>query len=470
MDLSDAPHDASGTRAALELRVLSGRQSGARALLPSDGAWTQLGRLDSNDLVLRDAPFDRVEVGFQDGQWVWRAADGGEVPLQAGQGVRFGEFVLLLCRPSEPWREEWPEQWAIDGAVEGASDGAPQSLSGDEAASGQTPRAPGPESAVTDLEGLAPQSEPAADALTGPSADGGVSPSAADAQTQVAHATPQSGLGARARHMKWAAASAGALTVLAMALWSMGVWRDAQEPRTPGPGLTASGSTTGGPPGGSVPAAAVAPPVSDLETVTALLADSAKAVPGLKAVAGSDGRVVLKGVVRDDEALETALRPMIRAGVRVSLQALTAREFDLRAQSLARQLPKGLSVQAMPDGTLKIFGELASDAVLPGLQALAAQEVPESLGFEWAVSTTSTRQELEKLAQQADAQRVARLPPVAPLPEVVSVIGGADAHVVLADGLRVSPGGFAGNWRLLSVADSAIVFVDPQGRQRKLSL
>ncbi len=451
MDLSDAPHDASGTRAALELRVLSGRQSGARALLPSDGAWTRLGRLNTNDLVLRDAPFDSVEVGLQDGQWWWRQGDGAEVPLQSGQGIRFDDFVLQLSRLSSPWVEDLPTDWAID---EGAG------------------RAPVPE-AEKDSAGASTDEPPSISALETPSQTLPEKESNAKAELPGEAAAVEAAAGpvapARVGRVKLLMVSASALSVLATAVWLLGVSRSPESAPT-----RAGNSTDVTANAGAVGGASIAPvatsPAGDPDTVNALLAGSSVPAPGLRAVAGPDGQVVLKGTVRDDEALEAALRPLIRAGVRVSMQVLTAREFDLRAQALSRQLPKGLAVQALGDGSLKIQGELTSAEILPDLQALAAQEVPEALRVEWAVSTAAVRQELERQVQLIDAQRVARLPPVAPLPDVISVIGGADAHIVLADGLRVSTGGTVGPWRLLSVANSAITFVDPQGRQRSMAL
>jgi hypothetical protein len=452
MDLSDALHDASGTRAALELRVLSGRQSGARALLPSDGVWTRLGRLDTNDLVLRDAPFDSVEVGLQDGQWWWRQADGAEVPLESGQGVRFGDFVLQMSRLSSPWLEELPTDWAIDEPDGGAPAPAVEKElthnSADEPLSASALDAPAPTQA---------EEEPDAKAELP-----GELVAAADTAAPVA--AP-----ARVGHFKRVVVSVGALSVLATAFWILGVSRPPASAPT-GAGNTTDISAKGGAVGGASIAPVAAPSTSDLDTVNALLAGASTPAPGLRAVAGPEGQVVLKGTVRDDEALEVALRPLIRAGVRVSMQVLTAREFDIRAQALSSQLPKGLAVQALGDGTLKIQGELASAEILPELQALAAQEVPEALRVEWSVSTVASRQELERQAQLVDAQRVSRLPPVAPLPDVMSVIGGADAHIVLADGLRVSTGGTVGVWRLVTVADSAITFVDPHGRQRRMAL
>lgn len=470
MDLSDATHDASGTRAALELRVLSGRQKGARALLASDGAWTSLGRHEGNDLVLREAPFDQVEVSLQDGQWWWREGEAEALALQAGQGVRFGDFMLLLCSPSAPWGTQDPQEWAIDRRADGSdasetptefTDAAPSAEPGTEAS--------GLPDASYDSKVEAARSPDAGDAAARSSADA-ATPTATDEPSSEPAAAPATATGILTRG--WLRnttagrlTAAGGATALAAAVWlilplGQSVDTGAKPPVQAAENAAAVATTP-------FAAPAVVPAEADLEKLQALLNGQPAPSKSLKASLGPDGRLVLQGLVADDETLETLLRPVIREGLRVSLRVLTQAELDTRLLSLNKALsPDGARVRAMADGRIMLLGEVADEAVITSLTATVMQEIPEALGLEVAAVTKAVIRQQAEAAQVAEATNRPKPPPMPPLPEVISVIGGDEAYIVLADGTRVGPGGQAGAWRVSAIRSGGVTFVDGLGRSR----
>lgn len=470
MDLSDISQDASGIRAALELRVLSGRQKGARALLASDGAWTSLGRGEDNDLVLREAPFDQVHIGLQEGQWLWREGDNETLPLRSGQGIRLGDFTLVLCSPSLPWSSEDPQEWAVlrtsaqQGGAQGDENQAPAvgtdpadggGAGADEALSsdGQS-KAPDPASDPEESPEPA-EAEAAAFQLTADQAraDGLDEPSPAVRSRLLDSTVVQ-------------LAAGGAIASIAAAAWLFAPLGRGVESTLAGQALPAIGA-----PGATaaplVPL--VAPADADLERMQAILAEQPALASSLKASIGPDGRVRLQGFVSDDEALETLLRPVIRDGLRVTLQVLTESELQSRLKALNQTLlPLGARARSMADGRIMVLGEVADEPAISTVVATAGQEIPEALGVEAAVLTRLESQSRQQAITAAETAKRPVLPPMAPLPEVISVIGGEESFIVLADGLRVGPGGQAGTWRVASIRAGGVTFVDSAGRSRSI--
>jgi hypothetical protein len=189
---------------------------------------------------------------------------------------------------------------------------------------------------------------------------------------------------------------------------------------------------------------------------------------GLRAETGADGRIVLRGVVPSDEALEKMLRPVAQSGIRVKLRTLTDREFDLRVQALASRLPPGTTAQAVAPGRVRVAGSAAlpsesGAAALAQVRALVAKELPEALDVDIESSVQAKPSDT-----RVDTKAILSGDAPVRLPSVMAVVGGPSAHVVLKDGRRLLPGGSVAGLQLSTIADTEITFIDSSGRSLKM--
>ena len=436
---------------ALELRVLSGRQAGARALLRAQAGGVTLGHLPENDIVLRDAPFARAEVGWEDGRWLWREEGAAPVDVARGQGVRHGELALWLSDPLAPWDSQGPSQWALDRA-EPAAQRDPDSTGADDTEPPQ-PRSEAPlQVSAHPTPTVSRTSDSESPAAAG---DGTVDPlliSPAQDSHGLAPRTEQ-----RAARRSWPAMAATAALTLGLlsAAWLIGGTSDIQ----------ATGSTVAASP----PSSPVEDAQQNLARIQAIL-ERQTLGNGLRAEASADGRIVLRGVVPSDEALEKMLRPIVQAGVPVKLRTLTDREFDLRVQALANRLPQGTTAKAVVPGRVRVSGTAAAPsesgaAALAQVRALVAKELPEALEID--TEGTSVAKASDSAASR-NADLNADSTSSAPLPPVLAVVGGPSGHLVLRDGSRVLPGGSVAGLQLSTIADKEVTFIDASGRSLKM--
>lgn len=414
-----------------ELRVLGGLQAGARAHLIADGRWITLGRDGDADIVLREAPFQQAAVRWFDGAWWWRLGQGPERVWPTGYGMRAASLTLAVGEIGSAWcsPDQLIEATELDHEVQGiqGEDGAAKAA--DSAASGGLPNSRPAQTSDPDLS-----------VLQGPHAEV-VRPASSGAG-----ATKGGGRPIR-RYGFWLS-SWGLLLALGLWWWSAG----GEDPVLTEP----SGSGQGG--------AALQPddPVGQLGRLLARhpLSDTLTLSPG------PEGRVLIKGIVPDDETLEVMLRPVLGSGLKVSLQVLTMPEFEARVQALDSLLPADVSASATPLGRVLLRMEGEPDASPDEWVALARSEIPESLGVE--VERKPAR---PSVGSPMSPKSKGDAPPghhSAEFPQVMAVVGGASAHIVLRDGSRVLPGGRVNGLTLREVGAAELVFQDDDGLMRRM--
>ncbi len=367
-----------------ELRVVGGVHAGARVPLPGgDGALT-VGADPGNDLVLRDAPFPSASVSTR--AQAWTLTQGVHVvTLRAGQCIRMHPVILVICNTDDPW----PDESACDAAI-ALSERMPTHLPEDRAAMVASP---------------------------------------ADAPPRIA----QHAVRRRKPSRRWPApwlGMAALLTVAAGSAVAMFVQHG----------------------GGSRTAVAHASPHTPTLPVSASeLRDRIEALlikRGLRhavhASIRADGTIDIRGVVHDDDTLDSLIRAISDVTERVYPSLLTQSEFARRVQALAPSLPAGVQAAAAPGGVLDLRGQIAAGG-FDALIDLVHERLPEAAALDL--------DDLRDLARS----------PLPPAPAIRTVVGGASPSVVLANGQRLLPGGVVGPLHLVSVGDSGVIFADDAG-------
>jgi hypothetical protein len=434
---------------ALELRVLSGRQAGARALLQAQAGGVTLGHLPENDIVLRDAPFARAEFTWEDGRWFWREEGEAPVGVARGQGVRHGRLALWLSDPRAPWDSQGPSQWALD-RTEPEAQRDSDSTGADDTEPPEPRNEAPPQASANPTPTVSHTSDSEPPVAAG---DGTVDP------LLISPAQDSHGLAPRTERRparrSWPAMAAPAVLALGLlsAAWLIGRTGDVQ----------GTGSTVAASP----PPSPVEDAQQNLARIQAIL-ERQTLGNGLRAEAGADGRIVLRGVVPSDEALEKMLRPVAQSGIRVKLRTLTDREFDLRVQALANRLPQGTTAKAVAPGRVRVAGGAAlpsesGASALAQVRALLAKELPEALDVDIEGSVQAKASDT-----RVDTKAILSGDAPVRLPSVMAVVGGPSAHVVLKDGRRLLPGGSVAGLQLSTIADTEVTFIDSSGRSLKM--
>ena len=422
----------------IQLRVLAGLHEGAVLAWRSDQSRLQLGPSGQVDVLLRDAP-GLAELICDQGAWSWQEP-GFDQPLQVGQSWRWGTLVLSLASASQPWPEEMPAL---------AFDRQP----------GRAPEvAPEPVIEVADAAGAVSEAaEPASQ-----EAPAGDEPNSEPIDPPVAR-------GKTTRSSRMAAGRLAVVLGLALVLILAVLW-----------GLA----------GQTKPAHEMAaPPVSepilpvDLAQVKKALLDlglASQVRPELRA----DGRLLLTGVVADDEQLEALMRAITPITRRVSPRVITQAEFVARARALQPNLPEGIEASPQEGGQLLLLAKQQEvDWVLA--RQLVDSELPEAVSVDHrsptppapvqtarpaapAAPATPLGRPTPPAAEATVAAPAAPPPPAEPpfpaLPAVSTVMGGPRPYLLLASGDKWLPGGKIGGVVLQSIQDDAVVFDDGQGR------
>jgi type III secretion protein D len=433
----------------LQLRVLAGLHEGAVVALTEQGLALAAG--GQADVLLRDAPA-QATMSLADGVWTWREA-GFEQALQSGQAWRWGPVVLALAAADQPWPDALPPL-----AFDRQSFEAP--VLPDEA--------PAPEASAQDDDAhLA-----AAGAEASPPLLADVAESDGLAQQRPARAA--------ARPWRWL------LLALLCIVLILG-------------GLAALLLSAGGP----APQPVAAAPSASSGPVNLARIDRAIAELGLqgsvKARVREDGRLMLRGVVADNEALEALIGAVARETRRYTPLLLTQVEFEARARALQPNLPAGIEASPEPGGLLVLLGKRDDvDWVLA--RQLVDSELPEVVTVDHRPVVTPQavsewREARQALRQAAAATAKPPQPPVAasageaavttvttvapvqplvaapvpmpPLPVIHAVVGGPRPYLVLGDGSKWLPGGKINALILASIDNEQIVFEDAQGRTFK---
>jgi type III secretion protein D len=434
----------------LQLRVLTGLHEGAVVALasPAEGAQgLSLAAGQEADVRLRDAPGQAV-LNHEGGVWTWREA-GFEQAVAPGHAWRWGQVVLALAAADQPWPEALPPL-AFDR----------QSF---ESTALPEPLAAAHESAEADGAGL--------------DAAGQTLPGDAPEATAEPDPEPKPVRGAN-RPGRWLLVAVSAIVVV---LGGLVVFV-----------LLSTGT--------AVPQTQALSPAPSSGPVNLALVEKTIAQFGLqgavKARVREDGRLVLRGVVPDIEALEAFTAAMARQTRRYTSLLLTQTEFEERARALQANLPAGIEASPEPGGLLVLLGKRDDvDWVLA--RQLVDSDLPEVVTVDHRLVITPEavnqwREDRQTLRQAAAAATPAKAPPQAqppagdvgaavmpvqplvpavvpmpPLPEIHAVVGGARPYLVLGDGSKWLPGGKISALTLVSIDNEQLVFEDAQGQTFK---
>ncbi len=426
----------------LQLRVLSGMHEGAVVPLTADLPLT-LASSGQSQVLLRDAP-GAAELHQTSTAWLWREPD-FEHPIEPSQAWCWGEVVLALAPAEQPWPETLPELIFSRPKAQ--------------------PPAPALAAASTD------KPEPQAQAEAGQSPLDAATGEAAAAAVAEAVAGPQ----ARAPKSARASAAPRAWRLLGFSLLGLGLVMLVLLAL-----LMGTRSSTR-PPATGQPMEAV-PPVN-LALVNKAIADLGLSAE-VKAKLREDGRLIVRGVVPENEQLEALTQAVARYTRRYTPLLLTQPEFERRIQALQLNLPEGIQALSEPGGLLVLQGQHAA-VNWPLARQLADSELPEAVAVSHRVVGVSevqrewrdSRQALglsrlgsptapaapENTGATAAPRAPAPVPPPA-LPEVAVVVGGPRPYLVLAEGGKWLPGGKIKDVELESIDNQFIVFKDSQGR------
>lgn len=397
--------------ASLELRVLQGLHQGAQVPLAAFTQGLDIGAAGQADVLLRDAPGQaRLAVTGEGLQW---QEDDFSRDLQPGMAWRWGSVVLGLALPQAPWPTQLP------------------ALAFDRSRTSAEPPAPAGQPQAYEVETGA---DPAAD-------DGAAAPFDAPERVQRPQAR-------RPDAARWTAArTAGVLAVvLAASLLLLGLASRLVAPPVAATPLTA-------------PAAAL--PAVDMRQVRQLLVDLGAEMVVLPRLR-PDGRLVLKGVVADDDQLEALAVGLRKITGNASVLVITQAEFVARVKTLQHNLPEGIRAQAQDQGLLIL--EAANDGVDWALaRQLVDGELPEVVLVNQVLRGSGPR-EPEQAAPVPSFQSQPPQAALPALPRIAAVVGGARPFLLLEQGQKWLPGGQIGGVTLQAVEDQSLVFEDAQGR------
>lgn len=394
----------------LDLRVLEGLHQGAHVPLAPFAQGLQIAAAGQADVLLRDAPGQARLAATGDGlQW---QEDGFSQALQPGMVWRWGQVVLGLAQSQDSWPAQLPPL-----AFERSPIPAPEASAAVEQ--------PGNEAAAADAE-----AEPS------------------DAPSPVAPAQALPPTVQRSVPARWTAARTVWVlaVVIAVALALLGL-----------------AARTAAPPAASTPltAAATTLPRIDMRQVRQLLVDLSLEMVVLPKLR-PDGRLVLKGVVSDDQALEALAAGLRKITGNASVMVITQREFIARVKALQDNLPEGIVARPQDDGALVL--EAADDKVDWTLaRQLVEGELPEVALVDQVVLDAASQPENDGLAPAFEGSRMrdAAFPAI---PRIAVVMGGARPYLMLEQGQKWLPGGKIGGLTLQAVEDQSLVFEDAQGR------
>ena len=438
-----------------EFRVVCGWHAGA-ALSISPGVSLGLGPEQDGEaeLLLSDLPADASgQLHCSSDGWSW-ACQGQTLELKLGEGLRLGEVVVVIDSVTRPWPdpERMPVRDGLGAVTAAVTDGQPE--------------APAPDRDAT-VAATAATSTPPSDT--------------ADEAVTTTVSAPAIRQRKRTRWLTFSLALVGvvlSVTVLAKQLID---W--ATPPMPPPP---------------------AAPPQLDPAELRALVAELTIAAR-LTVVPGSNGASpALEGVVASEEEVERLMNALSRLPQRPLLRILTEADFVAQARALIESFEPALQLGTPALGALTIEGVASSDEAVTHLIARLQQSLPAGVD----ISDRSLRQ--DAVTEQVMQMMVARaLPPFTlewangqlkldgrleeqhvpvweqalmdfneafdgkvkflasvemPSPgaflrqQVRTVISGSPPYLILRNGQKLMTGGRIGNYRLLEIRDSLLVW------------
>jgi type III secretion protein D len=238
----------------------------------------------------------------------------------------------------------------------------------------------------------------------------------------------------------------------------------------------------------------------NLAQVNKVIADLGLAA-AVKARVREDGRLIVRGVVADNEQLEALTIAVSRLTWRYTPLVLTQAEFVVRALALAPNLPEGI-VPLAEEGGLLVLRAKREDVDWVLARQLVDSELPEAVAIDHrsfggaqvtlTVTQAVAQPAVGKPASPAAAARSTALalsplpsvatdsptpvpapleavpapapPPLPEVPAISAVIGGPRPFLLLGSGEKWQPGGKIGVLVLQSISNEAVVFEDSLGR------
>lgn len=446
-----------------EFRVLTGWHAGAMVPVAAGDTLTLGPEQDAEAaLVLSDLPADAGgELVCASDGWQW-ARNGHSVKLACGEGLRLGEVIVTMDVSHHPWPD--PRRIVLRDGYEPPPTDEARGVGETEAAQAQ------------------------GDQTDGVAADGTTAVSAAPATPAEPPAMPAPE--PKSRSAPWIGvgfAVGFALVAIVMLAGRLIDWA------TPPP-----------------PPPAAAPPqlnVAELEALVAALPIDAR----LSVLASDSGGLPrLEGVVAADEDVELLMNALARLAQRPLIRILTTEDLLAQAQALVETIEPALAAESEAVGTLIIDGVASSDRTIASLfdrlrmalptgveisdrslrqdevnqwllRSLRERSLPE-FDLAWENGQLKLKGRLEEpdvpVWEQAlidfagvYGERVrfqARVdmpsPAVFLRRQVRTVVSGPAPYLLLHNGQKVMTGGRLGNYRLLEIRDSLLVWEWVGGR------
>lgn len=332
-----------------QLRVLSGWHQGACVDLPAAAGEWSVGAQETNDVVLRDAPFDQAQLLWDAHIWRLQANDISlELPL--GHALACGELRLMVAAPDASWTPQDEQTWPTPSPDPAFSEGKDAA---------QEPAAtPSPH---TNVEANAPF-----DALASP-------------QTAWLQRTLKS------RTARLALLSMGSLLTVAAVIAITLRHKPSLPPPAP--------STL------QVPES----PAIDVTQLQAVV-EAAGLGEVVRVEIANNQRYALRGVVPTQEQLENLMRDVMTLTRRVIPHLLVQNEFEAHVQSLQPLLPPNIQITAGAAGQVWLSSTRQDPTALQEAIATVHRELPE------AVNVRSGHAPLQ--SAPVGATQAAGLPPI----------------------------------------------------------
>jgi hypothetical protein len=309
-----------------QLRVLSGWHQGAFVDLPvAVGEWS-VGTQETNDVVLRDAPFDQAQLLW--GAHSWRLqADNTSLELPLGHSLACGELRLTVVSPDASWTPEKEQTWPTPSPDPALSKGE------DTAQEVATTNSPN-----TNTEASAPS-----DTLAHP-------------KTAWLQSTLKN------RTARLALLSMGSLLIV-VAVVAM---TQRHRPSLPPP----PSSTL------QVPES----PAIDIDQLQAVV-EAAGLGDVVRIEIANGQRYALRGVVQTQEQLENLMRDVMTLTRKVIPHLLVQNEFEAHVQSLQPLLPPDIQITAGAAGRVWLSSASQDPTALQEAIATVQRELPETVAI-----------------------------------------------------------------------------------------
>jgi hypothetical protein len=388
------------TQELLQLRILTGLHAQASMPMPEEGQVLFFGRSVDNDVILRDAPFEKAELK--------QLASGCQLVL-GGETFQVTDGLVMqiatLAWVVQPSNTSWPIQW--DNALRLDSSKPPSAAESTDS----------PPSAIDELVAPPEKTTLAIDTTH---------------ESPLVH-MPEPAPKPWKQFGLWACSLGLVVSLVIWNLWETGPHEAALK-------NTASDKST------EDNLAEIS--LADLQKLLkeAGWSDKVRVKPSVQGVFS------LQGVVEDMEQVDEVLRLLSIKTRRIQPNVLTQSEFEQRLGSLQQEMPNGMRISAQTGGRILLQAAAAQKDKIAATRQWLLAEVPEASGVDVAGPGETGQRGIFKGDGRWD------------LPTIISVQSGANGYVMLANGNKVMPGGYLAKLKLSSIEDDTLVLQDHSGQ------